>query len=86
MDRRQNLYGDVFEQLGGKSPSKNSQSTISQKKTSSYTPSDMSTEDQRSLSKLFEVNRLLKKELDETKRELEKTKQLLAKEKAKSKK
>ena len=46
----------------------------------------MSTEDQRSLSKLFEVNRLLKKELDETKRELEKTKQLLAKEKAKSKK
>ena len=43
MDRRQNLYGDVFEQLGGKSPSKNSQSTISQKKTFSYTPSDMST-------------------------------------------
>ena len=83
MDRRQNLYGDVFEQLGGKSPSKDSKSTISQKKTSSYTPSDMSTKDQRSLSKLFEVNRLLKKELDETKQELEKTKRLLAKEKSK---
>ena len=79
MDRRQNLYGDVFEQLGGKSPSKNSQSTISQKKTFSYTPSDMSTEDQRSLSKLFEVNRLLKKELDETKRELKIANEKLAK-------
>ena len=83
MDRRQNLYGDIFEQVGGKSDSNNSQSTINQKKTTSYTPSDMSPEDKRSLSKLFEVNRLLKKELDETKRELEKTKQLLAKEKSK---
>lgn len=83
MDRRNNLYGDIFEQLGGKSNSKDSQSTISQKKSSSYSPSDMSPEDQRSLSKLFEVNRLLKKELDETKRELKITKQLLAKEKAK---
>ena len=83
MDRRQNLYGDIFEQLGGKPDSKDSQSTIHQKKTSSYSPQDMPTEDQRSLSKLFEVNRLLKKELDETKRELKITKQLLAKEKAK---
>ena len=79
MDRRQNLYGNIFEQLGGKSDSKDSQSTVSQKKTSSYTPSDMSPEDQRSLSKLFEVNRLLQKELDETKRELKITKEKLAK-------
>ena len=83
MDRRQNLYGDIFEQLGGKSDSKDSQSTISQKKSSSYSPSDMSPEDQRSLSKLFEVNRLLKKELDETKRELKITKEKLAKAKGK---
>ena len=83
MDRRQNLYGDVFEQLGGKSPSKDSKSTISQKKTTSYTPSDMSLEDQKSLSKLFEVNRLLKKELDETKRELKIANEKLAKAKVK---
>jgi len=83
MDRRQNLYGDIFEQLGGKPDSKNSQSTVSQKKTSSYSPQDMPTEDQRSLSKLFEVNRLLQKQLNETKRELKITKQLLAKEKSK---
>jgi hypothetical protein len=79
MDRRNNLYGDIFEQLGGKSDSKNSQSAIHQKKTTAYTPSDMSLEDQRSLSKLFEVNRLLKKELDETKLELKITKEKLAK-------
>ena len=79
MDRRQNLYGDIFEQVGGKPDSKDKNLASSQKKTTSYTPSDMPLEDQRSLSKLFEVNRLLKKELDETKRELEKTKQLLAK-------
>ena len=79
MDRRQNLYGDIFEQVGGKSDSNNSQSTINQKKTTSYTPSDMSPEDKRSLSKLFEVNRLLQKELDETKRELKITKEKLAK-------
>ena len=83
MDRRQNLYGDIFEQLGGKSDSKDSQSTISQKKSSSYSPSDMSPEDQRSLSKLFEVNRLLQKELDETKLELKITKEILAKAKVK---
>jgi len=83
MDRRQNLYGDIFEQVGGKSDSNNSQSTINQKKTTSYTPSDMSPEDKRSLSKLFEVNRLLQKQLNETKRELKITKQLLAKEKSK---
>ena len=76
MDRDINsLYGNVFETMGG-SP----QNKVSKKgntKINSYIPSDMSTEDQRSLSKLFEVNRLLKKELDETKRELEKTKQML---------
>jgi len=83
MDRRQNLYGDIFERVGGKSDSNNSQSTINQKKTTSYTPSDMSPEDKRSLSKLFEVNRLLQKQLNETKRELKITKQLLAKEKSK---
>lgn len=83
MDRRQNLYGDIFEQVGGKSDSNDTQPTVNQKKNTSYSPSDMSPEDKRSLSKLFEVNRLLKKELDETKRELEKTKQLLAKEKSK---
>ena len=43
----------------------------------------MPTEDQRSLSKLFEVNRLLQKELDETKRELKITKEKLAKAKVK---
>ena len=83
MDRRQNLYGDIFEQVGGKSDSNNSQSTINQKKTTSYTPSDMSPEDKRSLSKLFEVNRLLKKELDETKRELKIANEKLAKAKVK---
>ncbi len=83
MDRRNNLYGDIFEQLGGKPDSKNSQSTVTQKKTSSYSPQDMPTEDQRSLSKLFEVNRLLQKELDETKRELKITKEKLAKAKVK---
>ena len=79
MDRRQNLYGDIFEQLGGKPDSKDKNLAISQKKTTSYTPSDMSLEDQRSLSKLFEVNRLLKKELDETKRELKIANEKLAK-------
>ena len=83
MDRRQNLYGDIFEQVGGKSDSNNSQSTINQKKTTSYTPSDMSPEDKRSLSKLFEVNRLLKKELDETKRKLKIANEKLAKAKVK---
>ena len=83
MDRRNNLYGDIFEQMGGKPDSKNSQSAIHQKKTTSYTPSDMSLEDQRSLSKLFEVNRLLKKELDETKRELKIANEKLAKAKVK---
>ena len=79
MDRRNNLYGDIFEQLGGKPDSKDKNLAISQKKTTSYTPSDMSLEDQRSLSKLFEVNRLLKKELDETKRELKIANEKLAK-------
>ncbi len=82
MDRDINsLYGNVFETMGG-SP-QNKVSKKDSNKINSYIPSDMSTEDQRSLSKLFEVNRLLKKELDETKRELEKTKQLLVKEKSK---
>ena len=83
MDRRQNLYGDIFEQLGGKPDSKDKNLAISQKKTTSYTPSDMSLEDQKSLSKLFEVNRLLKKELDETKRELKIANEKLAKAKVK---
>lgn len=83
MDRRTNLYGDIFEQLGGKPDSKDKNLAISQKKTTSYTPSDMSPEDQRSLSKLFEVNRLLKKELDETKRELKIANEKLAKAKVK---
>ena len=83
MDRRQNLYGDIFEQMGGKPDSKDKNLAISQKKTTSYTPSDMSLEDQRSLSKLFEVNRLLKKELDETKRELKIANEKLAKAKVK---
>ena len=43
----------------------------------------MSLEDQRSLSKLFEVNRLLKKELDETKRKLKIANEKLAKAKVK---
>ena len=83
MDRRTNSYGDIFEQLGGKPDSKDKNLAISQKKITSYTPSDMSPEDQRSLSKLFEVNRLLKKELDETKRELKIANEKLAKAKVK---
>ncbi len=75
---RQNLYGDVFEQLGGKS---NNKSTT--KKDTSYIPSDMSNNDQKNMSKLFKANRLLKKELEETKRKLEYTQKLLEKEKAK---
>ena len=77
MNRETNLYGNIFEQLGGKTDSKD-KTTISQKKSG---PKDMSEGDQTSLSKLFEVNRLLQKELDETKRELEKTKAQLEKHK-----
>ena len=77
MNRETNLYGNIFEQLGGNTGSKD-RTTISQKKSG---PNDMSEGDQTSLSKLFKVNRLLQKQLDETKRELEKTKAQLEKQK-----
>ena len=78
------LYGDIFEQSGGKpgnvgksvndgKGAKNS-STID-----SYSPSDMSLNDQSSVSKLIKANRELKRDLDITQDELKNVKKELEK-------
>ena len=71
MERRniESLYSNIFEQTGGKDKKDNSV----------YIPKDSSLKNQDDLSKLFKANRLLQKELNETKAELKKTKQLLEK-------
>ena len=72
------LYSDIFEQVGGKS-SQNNHNNKDNKKNDFYIPSDLSLKSQADLSKVFKANRLLQKELNETKQELEKTKALLNK-------
>ena len=59
------LYSDVFKQTGGKNKTKDDV----------YIPKDSSHKTQSDLSKLFKANRLLQKELNETKAELKKEKQ-----------
>tara|TARA_Y100000591_G_C21537199_1_gene547087 strand:+ start:273 stop:545 length:273 start_codon:yes stop_codon:yes gene_type:complete len=83
MDRKNitTLYSDIFEQVGGKS-SQNNHNNKDNKKNDFYIPSDLSLKSQADLSKVFKANRLLKKELNETKQELNETKQELEKTKA----
>ena len=72
------LYSDIFEQVGGKS-SQNNHNNKDNKKNDFYIPSDLSLKSQADLSKVFKANRLLQKELNETKQELEKIKAILNK-------
>jgi len=74
------LYSDIFEQGGGKSPRSHT-SINDKKKDDFYIPSDLSHKSQTDMSKLFKVNRLLQKDLNETKKELQKTKKELEKSK-----
>ena len=69
------LYSNIFEQLGGSKSS----SSKNNKKNDFYIPSDLSLKSQGDMSKLFRANRILQKELNETKLELEKTKKELEK-------
>jgi hypothetical protein len=60
------LYDVSFTQVGG-----DIRSPRPKKETNSYSPADIDGETSKSLSKLFKVNRLLQKELDQVKTELE---------------
>jgi hypothetical protein len=75
MDGRhiESFYTNIPEQGGGWSVGGRS------KEGDVYIPKDSSHKTQTDLSKLFKENRLLQKELNETKAELKKTKQLLDK-------
>ena len=68
------LYSNIFEQLGG-----DKSSSLKNKKNDFYIPSDLSLKSQGDMSKLFRANRILQKELNETKLELAKTKKELEK-------
>jgi len=74
---------NIFEQIGGKTKSDGKSNA---KNIDSYTPSDKSLKEQRSLSKLIKANRELKRDLDLTKDELKKVKKELEKANAKLKK
>ena len=63
------LYSDLFEQLGAGKSNKD-ESKEDNKKNDFYIPSDLSYKSQNDLSKLFKINRMLQKELHETKQAL----------------